>query len=47
MICAVDKERDKNKRLRLEEAWMILLDTLNPKGLPLHTHRTLNDNMRT
>ena len=32
MIFAVDKERD-NRRQRLEEAWMILLDTLSPKGL--------------
>ena len=31
VICAsaVYKETDKNRRLRLEEAWMILLDTLN------------------
>ena len=32
-ITIVDKEHDKNKRLRLEESWMILLDTLTPKGL--------------
>ena len=33
MICAVDKERDKNRRSRLEETLMILVDTLCPKGL--------------
>ena len=30
---AIDKETDYNKRLRLEEAWMILLETMYPKGL--------------
>ena len=32
-IIAVDKEPDKNKRLRLEEAWMFLIDSLYPRGL--------------
>ena len=32
-VCAIDKETDKNKRLRLEEAWMNILDILFPKGL--------------
>jgi hypothetical protein len=32
-ITAIDRERDKNKRLRLEESWMILMDTLHPYGL--------------
>ena len=31
-VTIVDKEID-NKGLRLEEAWIILLDTLYPKGL--------------
>ena len=30
---AIDKESDYNKRLRLEEAWIILLDSMYPKGL--------------
>ena len=33
IVCATDKESDKNKRLRLEEVWIILLDTLYNKGL--------------
>ena len=32
-ILVLQPETDKNKRLRLEEAWMILLDTLTPNGL--------------
>ena len=32
-ISVVHSETDKNKRLRLEEAWMILLDALYPKAL--------------
>ena len=32
-IIAVDREPEKNKRLRLEEAWMFLMDSLHPKGL--------------
>ena len=32
MFFAVDKERDKDGRLRLEEACAILLDTLSSKG---------------
>ena len=32
-IIAVDKESDKNRRLRLEESWMYLMDTLWSKGL--------------
>ena len=32
-IITVDKEPNKNKRLRLEEAWMYLMDILYPKGL--------------
>ena len=33
VICAGNKETDNNRRFRLEETWMILLDTLSPKGL--------------
>ena len=33
IVTAVDKETDYNKRLRLEEAWMFLQDTMHPKGL--------------
>ena len=32
-ITVIDKEADKNRCLRLEEYWLILLDTLSPKGL--------------
>ena len=32
-ITIVDKETNKNRRLRLEESWMTLLNTLTPKGL--------------
>ena len=32
-VTAIDKESDYNKRLRLEEAWIILLDSMLPKGL--------------
>jgi hypothetical protein len=32
-VTVLDKENDKNKRLRLEETWMVLMDTLQPKGL--------------
>ena len=32
-ITIIDKEQDKNRRLRLEESWITLLDTLTPKGL--------------
>ena len=32
-ITKVDKEPDKNRRLRLKESWITLLDTLTPKGL--------------
>ena len=32
-VTAIDKETDYNKRLWLEEAWMILLETMYPKGL--------------
>ena len=31
-ICAFDKESDNNKRLTLEEALIIILDKLDPKG---------------
>ena len=31
----VSQEEDKNKRLRLEESWICLLDTFQPKGLNL------------
>ena len=31
----VRQEKDKNRRLRLEEAWTHLLDTFQPKGLNL------------
>jgi hypothetical protein len=32
-ITAIDREPDKNRRLRLEDAWMILMQTLHPYGL--------------
>ena len=32
-VTAIDKEVDYNKRLRLEEAWIILMDSMHPKGL--------------
>ena len=32
-ITIVDKEPDKNRRLRFEESWITLLYTLTPKGL--------------
>ncbi len=32
-ITILDQERNKNKRLRLEEAWMALLKTRNPLGM--------------
>ena len=32
-ITVVDQEQDKNRRLRLEESWIPLLDALTPKGL--------------
>ena len=32
-ITVVDEETNKNRRLRLEESWMTLLNTLTPKGL--------------
>ena len=32
-ITIVDKEKNKNRRLRVEEAWMTLLNTLTPRGL--------------
>ena len=32
-ITIVDKEKNKNRRLRLEESWMTLLNTLTPRGL--------------
>ena len=34
-IKIVGQEEDKNKRLWLEEAWIHLLDTIQPKGLNL------------
>ena len=34
-ITIVGAEEDKNKCLRLEEAWIHLLDTIQPKGLNL------------
>ena len=33
VVTAIDRELDYNRRLRLEEAWIILLDTMYPKGL--------------
>ena len=33
IVTAIDKETDYNRRLKLEEAWMILLETMYPKGL--------------
>ena len=32
-ITIVDKEKNKNRRLRLEEAWMTLVNTLTPREL--------------
>ena len=32
-VIAIDKETDYNKRLRLEEAWILLLESMYPKGL--------------
>ena len=32
-ITIVDKEKNKNRRLRLEESWMTLINTLTPKAL--------------
>ena len=32
-ITTVDQEKDKNRRLSLEESWMTLLNTLMPRGL--------------
>ena len=34
-IKIVEQEEDKNRRLRLEESWIHLLDTIEPKGLNL------------
>ena len=33
IVTAIDKETDYNKRLRLEEAWILLLESMYPKGL--------------
>ena len=33
IVQAIDYQEGKNERLRLEEAWMVLLDTIYPKGL--------------
>ena len=32
-ITIIDREQDKNRRLRLEESWITLLDMLTPKDL--------------
>ena len=32
-VTAIDRETDYNKRLRLEEAWILLLESMHPKGL--------------
>ena len=32
-VTTIDKESDYNKRLRLEEAWIIVMDSMHPKGL--------------
>ena len=32
-VTAIDKETDYNKRLRLEEAWILLFESTHPKGL--------------
>ena len=32
-VTTIDKEADYNKRLRLEEAWIFLLESMYPKGL--------------
>ena len=33
IVTAIDKETDYNRKLRLEEAWMVLLETMYPKEL--------------
>ena len=33
LVTAIDRSHDKNARLRLEEAWMMILDTMVPNGL--------------
>ena len=33
IVTAIDKETDYSKRLRPEEAWIFLLDTMHTKGL--------------
>ena len=33
IVTAIDKETGYNKRLRLEEAWIIFLESIHPKGL--------------
>ena len=33
IITVINKDEDKNRRLRLEESWIILLGTLAPKDL--------------
>ena len=33
IVAAIEKETDYNKRLRLKEAWILLLDTMHSKGL--------------
>ena len=37
IVTAIDKEADYNKRLRLEEAWILLLESMYPKGLNSRT----------
>jgi len=32
-VTPIDRATNKNERLRLEEAWMILMETLKPQGL--------------
>ena len=32
-VTAIDIEIDYNKRLRLEEAWIIFFESMHPKGL--------------
>ena len=32
-VLILDQESDKNKRLRLEEAWIHILKTMTPRGL--------------
>ena len=32
-VTTIDKETNYNRRLRLEKAWILLLESMHPKGL--------------